>query len=52
MLYMASSGVLCADRCMVHVECFFLWEYVARYYAIADYGTTQQSVDMRWLTYT
>jgi hypothetical protein len=25
MLYMATSGVLCADRCMVHVECF-LWE--------------------------
>jgi hypothetical protein len=31
---------------------YFLWEYVARYYAIADYGTTQQSVDMRWLTET
>jgi hypothetical protein len=49
MLYMTSSGVLCADRCMVHVECF-LWTYVARYYAIADYNAMQQSVDMRWLS--
>jgi hypothetical protein len=49
MLCMAFTGVLCADRCMVHVECFLL-EYVARHYAIADYDTTQQSVDVRWLT--
>jgi hypothetical protein len=52
MLYIARFGVLCADRCMVHVECVecFCGKYVARYYAIADYGTTQPSVDMRWLT--
>jgi hypothetical protein len=45
----ASTGVLCTDRCMMHVKCF-LSEYVARYYTIADYDTMQQSVDMRWLT--
>jgi hypothetical protein len=49
MLYMTTSGVLCVDRCMVHVKCF-CGKRVARYYAIADYGTMQQSVDMHWLT--
>jgi hypothetical protein len=49
MLCIATSGVVCADRGYV-VLSVLLWEFFACYYAIADEGTTQHSVDMHCLT--